>query len=219
MRIALIGMSGAGKSYWSHRLARSGFERLGCDDHVGRELAGTIGLADISLEGLGRWMGYPHEDGFSDREAQYLDLERRVMSRFLFELEHRPAHGAPSLVIDTTGSVIYLGDELLRRLQRATVVVYLAAPPEKRQALLAAYRAFPRPVVWQGHFRPKPGEDPAAALERNYMDLLVDRERRYRACAHVEIEMPSLATAPASSESLLGPVRAYLKANDRVAAP
>ena len=219
MRIALIGMSGAGKSYWSHRLARSGFERFGCDDHIGRELAGTLGLADSSLEGLGRWMGYPHEEGFADREAQYLDLEHRVMSRFLSELEHRPENGAPSLVIDTTGSVIYLGDDLLRRLQRATVVVYLAAPPEKRQVLLAAYRAFPRPVVWQGHFRPKPGEDPAAALERNYMDLLADRDRRYRACAHVEIEMPSLASAPDSLDSLLGRVRAYLKANDRAAAP
>ncbi|MGD8241515.1 MAG: shikimate kinase [Desulfobacterales bacterium] len=219
MRIALIGMSGAGKSYWSHRLARSGFERFGCDDHIGRELAGTLGLADSSLEGLGRWMGYPHEDGFADREAQYLDLEHRVMSRFLSELEHRPEDGAPSLVIDTTGSLIYLGDDLRRRLQRATVVVYLAAPPEKRQALLAAYRAFPRPVVWQGHFRPKPGEDSAAALERNYMDLLADRDRHYRTWAHVEIEMPSLAAAPASSESLLGPVRAYLKANDRVASP
>ncbi len=219
MRIALIGMSGAGKSYWSHRLARSGFQRFGCDDHIGRELADTLGLADSSLESLGRWMGYPYEEGFADREAQYLDLEFRVMSRFLSELEHRPEHRTPSLVIDTTGSVIYLGEDLLRRLKRATVVVYLAAPPEKRQALLAAYRAFPRPVVWQGHFRQKSGEDPAAALNRSYMDLLADRDRRYRACAHVEIETPSLTAAPASPESLLGPVRAYLKANDRAVAP
>ena len=219
MRIALIGMSGAGKSYWSHRLARTGFERFGCDDHIGRELAATLGLKDSSLEGLGRWMGYPYEGGFAGREAQYLDLEQRVLSRFLSELEHRPDHEAPPLVIDTTGSVIYLGEDLLKRLQRATVVVYLAAPPEKRQALLAAYRAFPRPVVWRGHFRRNPGEALTAALDRSYMELLADRDRRYRACAHVEIKMLSLTKASASLHSLLEPVRAFLKANGRATMP
>ncbi|MBL0714612.1 MAG: hypothetical protein JJV98_13015, partial [Desulfosarcina sp.] len=109
MRIALIGMSGAGKSYWSHRLVQIGFERFGCDDHIGRGLAKNLGLADSSLEGLGQWMGFPYEAGFADREAQYLDLERRVLSRFLSELARRPAHPTASFVIDTTGSVIYLG--------------------------------------------------------------------------------------------------------------
>jgi shikimate kinase len=219
MRIALIGMSGTGKSYWSHRLAQTGFERFGCDDHIGRRLARRLALADSSIEAIGQWMGLPYEAGFEGREAQYLELEHRVLSRFLGALDGQTDHPAVPCVIDTTGSVIYLGDELLERLCRTAVVVYLAAPPEKRQALLAAYRTRPRPVVWQGHFRPKPGEDRSAALARCYMALLEDRDRRYRCYAHLTIELPPPAADPASPETLLGPVRDYLEENAHAVAP
>lgn len=219
MRIALIGMSGAGKSYWSHRLAQSGFKCFGCDDVIGRELVRRLDLADSSIAGVGRWMGFPYEDGFEDREAQYLELERRVLDRFLSELELGPDDPAASCVIDTTGSVVYLDDELLGRLCRASVVVYLVSPPDQRQDLLAAYRACPRPVVWQGHFRPSPGEDRAAALARCYMALVDDRDRRYRRYAHLTIELPPPAEPTADPERLLAPVRAYLEGNARAAAP
>ncbi len=219
MRIALIGMSGTGKSYWSHRLAQAGFERLGCDDHIGRKLARHLGLADSSIETIGQWMGFPYEVGFTERESRYLELEHRVMDRFLDALEDRPADASPSFVIDTTGSVIYLDDDLLERLGRATVIVYLAAAPEKRDQLLDAYQTCPRPVVWQGHYRPAPGEDRTAALTRSYMDLFTDRDRRYRRCAHLRVELPPPAAPPASAEDLLAPVRAYLEENTRAATP
>jgi shikimate kinase len=219
VRIALIGMSGSGKSYWSHRLAQSGFTCFGCDDGIGRELARRTDVTDLTIEAVGRWMGFPFEDGFRDREAQYLALERRVLDRFLSDLEQQPDDPALPSVIDTTGSVVYLGDDLLRRLRRATVVVHLASPPARRQDLLAAYQACPRPVVWQEHFQPAPGEDPAAALARCYMALVDDRDRRYRRHAHLTIELPPPSAAPADPERLLAPVRAYLEENDRAAAP
>ncbi len=217
MRIALIGMSGTGKSFWSHRLARSGFERLGCDDHIGRALARHLGLAHGSIEAIGQWMGFPYEAGFAERERRYLELEHRVLARFLDTLDGHAVRGTPSFVIDTTGSVIYLDDELLARLCRATIVVYLAAPPEKRQQLLAAYQASPRPVVWQRYYRPKPGEDTATALARSYMELFADRDRRYRQYAHMTVELPEPGASPAGPEALLKPVRAYLDENARAA--
>ena len=218
MRIALIGMSGTGKSYWSQLLAANGFERFGCDDHIGRRLARQLALADGSIEAIGQWMGFPYEAGFEDREAQYLSLERHVLSCFLDELDRRPDRPAASCVIDTTGSVIYLGAMLIERLRRQAIVVHLAAP-KNRQALYAAYRARPRPVVWQGRFQPAPGEPRAAALARCYMDLYKDRERRYRHHAHLNIELPPPPDPAPSPEVLLRPVRHYLEENRHAAAP
>ncbi len=221
MRIALIGMSGTGKSYWSFRLARTGFERLGCDDQIGLKLARQLALGDASIETIGQWMGFPYDGGFAEREARYLDLEHHVLSGFLNTLDQRTDQRAPSFVIDTTGSVIYLADPLLERLRRAAVVVYLAAAPDNQQQLLAAYRNKPRPVVWQGNYRRNPGEDTAAALARCYMQLLADRDDRYRRWAHLTLDLPIPGTAatPDDAEILLKPVRAYLEENDRAAAP
>ena len=219
MQIALIGMSGTGKSYWSRHLARIGFTCYSCDDHIGRRLAREQGLADGGIEAIGRWMGFPYEPGFAEREARYLELEEHVLTRFLDEMENPPGQPPPPGVIDTTGSVIYLDDGLLDRLRRAAVVVYLAAPPEKRQALLEGYRKRPRPVIWRGRFRRHPYEDKPDALARCYMALVDTRDRRYRRLAHVTIELPVPAPAPADPGLLLEPVRTYLKETKRAATP
>ena len=218
MRIALIGMSGSGKSYWSQLLTQSGFERFGCDDHIGRRLARRLALADGSIETIGQWMGFPYEAGFEDREAQYLALEHHVLSRFLDALEGRKDQSAAACVIDTTGSLIYLDPQLLARLGRKAVVVHLTASA-RRQALLSAYKAKPRPVVWRGHFRPAPGEDRTTALARCYKALYDDREQRYRQHAHLTIKLPPPAHSAPSPEVLLGPVRDYLEENARAVAP
>ncbi|MDJ0721397.1 MAG: hypothetical protein QNJ04_07195 [Desulfobacterales bacterium] len=219
MQIALIGMSGTGKSYWSYRLAQIGFTCYSCDDEIGRHLIREQGLTDGAIEAVGRWMGFPYEPGFALRESRYLELETRVLTRFLDAIENLPGEPPPPGVIDTTGSVIYLGDALLDRLRRATVVVYLTASPEKRQALLEGYRACPRPVIWQGRFRRDPGEETNEALARGYMELVDVRDRRYRRLAHITIELPVPAPAPADPNLLLAPVQTYLEETDRAAAP
>lgn len=219
MRIALIGMSGTGKSFWSQRLAQNGFERFGCDDHIGRRLVQRLGLGDSSIEAIGRWMGLPYEAGYKERERQYLELEHRVLADFLDALALQAEAPAPPCVIDTTGSVIYLAHELLERLGRMTVVVHLAAAPEKRQTLLSAYRSRPRPVVWHGHFQPQPGEAPAAALSRCYMNLFDDRDRRYRRHAHLNLELPPPGAHHAAPDILLRPIQDYLEENAHAATP
>ena len=219
MRIALIGMSGTGKSYWSRHLAQIGFTCFSCDDHIGRRLARREGLADGAIESIGRWMGFPYEPGFAKRETRYLELEKRVLTCFLDEIENPPDQPSPPGVIDTTGSVVYLGDDLLERLRQAAVVVYLAVPPEKRQTLLRGYRARPRPVIWQGRYRRNPSEDKADALAHSFMALVDDRDRRYLRLAHMSIELPVPAPSPADPDLLLGPVRAYLEESQRAATP
>ena len=212
MRIALIGMSGSGKSFWSQVLSREGFKTFGCDDEIGRRLVDAGKISDPSIDSLGRWMGFPFTAGFAQREAHYLSLETTVLDEMLSELENRPASNASlPLVIDTTGSVIYTGDSIMQRLRRQTVVVYLSLPPDKREALRQAYIVNPRPVVWQQHFLRKAGEGDQAALRRCYYNLIEDRDTRYRQYSHLEIEWQPTASHPPSIDTLLTPVKSFMQ--------
>ena len=212
MRITLIGMSGSGKSFWSSVLSRHGFKTLGCDDEIGRHLADSGRISDFSIDSLGRWMGFPFTPGYAEREAHYLSLETRVMDDMLSNLEDHPINDASTpIVIDTTGSVIYTGDVIMKRLRQQTVVVYLSLPKRYREALRQAYIANPRPVVWQQHFLKNPGENDREALKRCYYDLLEDRETRYRKNAHLEIQWQPKPDQQPAIDTLLAPVTAFLK--------
>ena len=210
MRIALIGMSGSGKSFWSSILSRHGFHKLGCDNAIGRRLVDGGELSEGSLDHIGRWMGFPFETGFARREALYLDHEKAVMDQFLTELETRPADDASPVVIDTTGSVIYTGRVIHQRLRQQTVVVYLSTSAAFRQALHRAYVANPRPVLWQQHFQKKIGEDNPSALKRCYKNLIADRDARYRQYAHLEVLCDPTPDRTLDVDTLLAPVTSFL---------
>ena len=211
MRITLIGMSGSGKSFWSSVLSRHGFQYFGCDREIGRRLVDEGQLSAGSLDLIGRWMGFPFDAGYARREALYLDHEKAVMDRFLTDLESRPPdHASPPVVIDTTGSVIYTGKALRKRLRQQTVVVYLSTSNAYRQALHRAYVENPRPVLWQQHFQKEKGEDDQTALQRCYANLLVDREIRYRHYAHLEICWDPIIESSPEVDTILSPVKAFL---------
>lgn len=212
MRITLIGMSGSGKSLWSSVLSRHGFQYLGCDREIGRRLVDDGRLSAGALDLIGRWMGFPFEAEYTQREALYLGHEKAVMDRFLTELESRPQNqGSPPVVIDTTGSVIYTGQAIRKRLRQQTVVVYLSTSPAYRQALHRAYVENPRPVLWQQHFQKKKDEDDQAALKRCYASLLADREARYRQYAHLEIQWDPTPDRTPEVDALLAPVTSFLE--------
>jgi shikimate kinase len=211
MRITLIGMSGSGKSFWSSVLSRHGFQYFGCDREIGRRLVDEGRLSAGSLDFIGRWMGFPFEAEYTRREALYLGHEKAVMDRFLTELENRPPdRSSPPVVIDTTGSVIYTGKTIRKRLRQQTVVVYLSTSTAYRQALHRAYVENPRPVLWQQHFKKRKGEDDQAALKRCYADLLVERETRYRHYAHLEICWDPVIESSPEVDTILAPVNAFL---------
>ena len=211
MRIALIGMSGSGKSLWSSVLSRHGFHKLGCDNAIGRRLVNSGELSEGSVDHIGRWMGFPFETGFARREALYLDYEKAVMDQILTELESRPADDASPVVIDTTGSVIYTGRAIRQRLRQQTVVVYLSTSTAFRQALHRNYVANPRPVLWQQHFQKKTGEDNPSALKRCYKNLIADRDARYRQYAHLEVLWDPTPGRTQEVDTLLAPVSAFLE--------
>jgi hypothetical protein len=187
MFLSLIGMSGSGKSFWSVRLAEAGFTRFSCDELIAEKLGAELKKPDGTDLEMGEWMGFPFEPQYQVREARYLGLEVDVLLEVLATLGNSvsPAENA---VVDTTGSVIYAGEKVLRELKRLTKVFHFASPPEIRHMMLEAYRVKPRPVLWQGMYHKLPGESDREALARSYFHLLSDRENRYERLADVIVD-------------------------------
>src|SRR3989338_8760559 len=120
MHISLIGMSNSGKSYLSRKLKDEGFYRIGCDDIIERKL-------DLDgIHNVASWMGMPYERRYRQRSARYLEMEVKTMSEVLQQVSELSPDD--NLVIDTTGSVIYTGDHILRQLALKTTVIYLDIP-------------------------------------------------------------------------------------------
>jgi len=190
MRIALIGMSGCGKTHWSRVFAKQGFRHFCCDDRITKKLSPLLKRPDGSIMELGEWMGLPYEDHYEDREAQYLAHEIDVLTEILAYLEGRRQSREEDVVVDTTGSVIYAGDNILERLRENTIVVHLETPPRVRELMLQKYLTNRRPVLWRGLFMKKKEETEKEALARCYPALLSARERQYARHAHLTIAYP-----------------------------
>jgi shikimate kinase len=178
MHISLIGMSGSGKSKWSKKLSELGFIRMCCDDLIAKKLVSELTGSDGTIMELGEWMGFPYEPKYKDRESKYLECEIEVLSEIIDSVQ-KNIHINKNIVIDTTGSAIYAGEELLRRLRRWTTVIHLSTPPEIQELMLKAYLTNRRPVLWRDFFKKLPDEKNEDALERCYPKLLFHRERLY----------------------------------------
>lgn len=188
MHLSLTGMSGSGKSFWSERLVRRGFTRFCCDDLIAARLAPRLSGKGDSIAQLGEWMGFPFQPGYEEREAEYLSLERETMAEALRMLKADPGSGTENIVIDTTGSVIYTGPEILAELRRLTTIVHLATPLAVQNGMLESYLSFPRPVLWRGMYTRIPPETDEQALARCYRELLARRERLYREFADLTVD-------------------------------
>jgi len=179
-------MSGSGKSQWSTELAELGYLRFCCDELIADKLAPELIRSDgISLD-LGEWMGFPYEPRYKEREYKYLACEIEVIGEILLYLcGNNPGE---KVVVDTTGSVIYTGKDMLEKLKSNSTVVHLETPPEVKERMLKVYLDQPRPVLWRDVFSKKPGETNEEALARCYPRLLFSRQRLYEQYADVTID-------------------------------
>ena len=208
MRLALIGMSGSGKTFWTKKLAENGAPALFCDDKIEQRLAPRLGPGGYcGINGVAAWMGWPDSPTYAEREAEYLAEEIHTLDEVLDELEQSPEK---SLVLDTTGSVIYAGNHLLMRLRRQMTIVYLAATEQERQLLIERYLNDPKPVLWRGAFQAKRGETPQETVARCYPALIEARRRSYEALAHCTLQVGDLRTA-IDAEQFLERIRKQLK--------
>src|SRR5215467_10416918 len=208
MRLALVGMSGSGKTFWAKKLAEKGAPAVFCDDTIEQRLAPRLAPGGYSgINGVAAWMGWPDSATYAEREAEYLAEENHTLDEVLHELEEKPEK---SLVLDTTGSVIYAGNHLLMRLRRQMTIVYLAAIEQEWQLLIERYLNDPKPVLWRGAFQPKSGETPRETVTRCYPVLIEARRRSYEALAHCTLGVGELR-ATLDAEQFMEQVRRQME--------
>ena len=200
-RVALVGMSGVGKSHWSHRLEALGFLRWSCDELIAEALRQHAQLDLQSTRDLADWMGHPFDDRYAEAEATYLRWEGQITDTLCERLEALPAE--QSVVIDTTGSFIYLSPVSIERLRQQVQMIYLSSDPEQDQQMLQTFLEDPKPVVWGGAYQPQPEEAPEVALRRCYPQLLAARRRRYQELAHAVIDLPTQRCSGFDAQKLL----------------
>ena len=205
LRLALIGMSGAGKTFWSKRLAGSGIPAISCDDQIEQKLAPRLAAGGYAgINGVAAWMGWPDSSTYAERESEYLAEEIAAMDAVLSDLEKSRDK---SVVLDTTGSVIHVGNNLLMRLRRQMTVVYLAASSEEQQLLIERYLTDPKPVLWRGVFQPKKGETAKDTVARCYPSLIAARRQSYEALAHCTLQVTDLRDGSLDAISFLDKIQ------------
>lgn len=208
LRLALVGMSGAGKTFWTKKLAAEGWTAISCDERIEEKLAPRLAAGGHSgINGVAAWMGWPDNPKYAEREAQYLEEEIHALGEVLTELEREPER---PLVLDTTGSVIYTGNNLLLRLRRRMTVVYLAASAEEQQLLIERYLSDPKPVLWRGAFQPKQGESAGETVARCYPTLSAARRQSYEALAHCTLRVAELRDPAFGAAAFLSKIREQL---------
>jgi len=194
-------MSGTGKTYWSEKLGACAFQHISCDGLIEDKLRSELaGRGYRGIHGVAEWMGWPDADTFQARQAKYLACEQQVMREIIQRLKH---DHEPDVAIDTTGSVIYSGDEICRGLQELSTVVYLEASAGERTRLIQRYLASPKPVVWGKRFTKQENETLEAAIFRCYPQLLGYREDLYAKYAHLTIPSSLLAQSPQDGKGFL----------------
>lgn len=189
MIISLIGMSGVGKTTWSQRLEKdAGFTRITCDDIIEKKL-GTLltKLGYSGTDGMAKWMGLPYEEQYIKNSEIYLELERQSLVETLdYICTH--ANRLNNIVIDTTGSVIYLDESVIQLLKQLTTLVYLETTEHVNQELFNTFVANPKPIYWGYHFNQKHGEEPDEAVKRCFPEVIAYRSQRYAEFAHVTVD-------------------------------
>jgi hypothetical protein len=196
-RLALVGMSGSGKSFWTKKLAAAGWRSVCCDDLIEERLAPRLAAGGYAgINGVAAWMGWPNSATYGQREAEYLAEEIGVMDEFLSNLEKDSA-GTP-IVLDTTGSVIYAQNNILMRLRRQMTVVHLANTEQEQRMLVERYLNDPKPVLWRGTFHVKDQETPRETVARCYPLLIAARRKSYETLAHCAVQVSELRAKHAS---------------------
>ncbi len=191
LRLSLIGMSGAGKSHWSRLMEKSGFRRYSCDELIGERLGDQLGYACGQCHDLAAWMGHPYEDRYAQAEATYLTLEHEVVEWICEQLQTTLRAGG-NVVVDTSGSMVYLGEKLIRRLKSLTTMVHLSTPETHLRKLYQTFLEHPKPLVWKGHYKQEFSENRDDALARCYQELLKSRRKEYEKFAECTLDYATL---------------------------
>jgi hypothetical protein len=208
-------MSGTGKSHWSSVLEEQGFRRFCCDDLIAERLGPELTTPAGETVPMGEWMGFPFEAKYEARQRTYIAYEIEIMQEILAYLESSAGEGDENVVVDTTGSVIFTGLNVLERLHHQTEVVYLEMPLVVQEQNRIAYLRDPAPVLWFDKFDQQPGETDEAALARCYPILLASRSAEYRRWADITLDYHRLREEGFTSDNFLADIAEAGRTPDR----
>src|SRR5258707_2961771 len=105
LRLALIGMSGAGKSYWTARIAAAGYPAISCDARIESRLKSELDDGGYSgINGVAALVGLPHPPTHAHRQAAYLSQGTAGLDEGFTRLGKNPA---TELGLDTASRLTY----------------------------------------------------------------------------------------------------------------
>ena len=198
-KMTIIGMSNIGKTFWSKRLSERGFKHIDCDLILEGKLKpelkkfGYKGLSEIT-----KWLGQPYETQFRKNEKIISELEKEITINILNDLENH----SQNVIIDTPGSIIYTGDEICSDLKDKTVIVYIEATPEMKEAMFENFLKNPKPIIWQNSYEKSEQESEFESLARCYPKLLAYRTSEYEKYADITIPYHTLREDMTTEEFL-----------------
>lgn len=204
--ISLIGMSGAGKTYWSKQLAVAGWDRVCCDDLIEARLRSVMPQTTQGIQAVADWLGQPYSAGYQERQQHYLDAEIAVMTEVLNKLEQPVERNC---VIDTTGSVIYTGETLCRQLRERTRVIYIALSDAVMTNMVERYLTDPKPVLWIDQFVQLPNQTVRDTVQVCYPKLVAQRAQLYQQLAHITLPYTTTSAAGFTLNDFLHAVLQY----------
>ena len=146
--VTLLGMSGAGKTYFSQRLAEWGWVHYSND----YEIAGSLGI-DVKVDDLSALSSFIGQVGdeakgglnageFIHRQKLYYGAECSV-------LDNMPCEGAEKFVNDSTGSFCEIEDEgLIARVAQKTLLVYIETDEDSHKEVIKRAVEYPKPLYF-----------------------------------------------------------------------
>lgn len=202
MKIALIGMSGSGKTFWSKQLTTRGFVSYGCDEMIGEALTHDFQQQGfIGTKMVAEWMGQPYDTRYATNSALYLNKEASVIRSILKKI--RQLSPNKNIVVDTTGSLIYLSPNIIHALRQHVKFVYLRSSASRIKQMIKLYFDDPKPVIWGNKYTKIASETELESIHRCYPLLLKYRSGLYRKLADWTINTDKLWDPDFTIESLI----------------
>ena len=147
--VTLLGMSGAGKTYFSQRLAEWGWTHYSNDLEIAKRLGIEVTVDDLSA--LSKFIGQvgDEEQGgmalveFKRRQQMYIDAEMDVLANMGASVTDAP------FVNDSTGSFCEVPDEaLIADVAGESTLVYIETDEDSHAEVIARAVQYPKPLYF-----------------------------------------------------------------------